>query len=217
MLVILLKKIILFIIFISLLSLICAFYISSLPRIKEYGSMEIKRLNQLIVTHNYSSKYSYNDLVTIDRNGNNEIETVHFNMVLLNVISGKMVDELQNTYQSIEEGNYHAKNNSYYEKTIEEVSKKGILSKVPIFSSLSLLFIPVHFKQLSYIGSNIKKEINNYGINHIMIEISIEITMNLVMIYPFFEEYETYTFEVPILLELYQGQIPENYISRGAQ
>ena len=178
--------------------------------------MEIKRFNQLIISHSYNHEKTYNDLVISDRNNDNKIEAVHFNMNELSDIAGVIVNDLENTYTSIEEGTYKAKDQSFYEKRIEEVAKNGIISKVPLIPSLSILplSIPIQFKQLTYIGNNIKKEIKNYGVNHIMIEIYIEINMNFIMIYPFFQQYETYTFDVPVLLELYEGQIPQTFITK---
>lgn len=177
--------------------------------------MEVKRLNQLIVSQSYGGDKTYKDLITIEKDDSNKIETVHFNMLLLNQLSSSIADDIMATYHSIEEGTYKAKDESYYEKRIEEVSKKGILSKVPLFNSIIPVTIPIKFEQVSYIGSNIKKNVKNYGLNHIMIEICIEININLVMIYPFYKEYKPFKFEVPVLLELYEGQVPKTYYSQG--
>lgn len=46
-----------------------------------------------------------------------------------------------------------------------------------------------------------------------MIELSIDIKMNIAMIYPFFEQYHTQVISIPILLEIFQGQVPLVYSS----
>lgn len=179
--------------------------------------MEVKRLNQLIVSKSAGNNKSYKDILIIEKDSDNKIETVHFNMIVLNQISNTIVNDLMNTYQSIENGTYKAKDQSYYEKRIEDISHNGISSQIPLCKTLNIfpITIPVKFKNVAYIGSNIKRKVENYGLNHIMIEISIEVNINLVMVYPFFKEYETYRFDVPVLLELYEGQIPDTYIQRG--
>ena len=73
--------------------------------------------------------------------------------------------------------------------------------------------IPLTYKHLSSVGSSISKKIENYGVNHVMIELSIDIKMNIAMIYPFFEQYHTQVISIPILLEIFQGQVPLVYSS----
>ena len=211
------KKLIIVVVISSILCAITALYYSYYPTIKQYGYMEVKRLNQLIVSKSAGNNKSYKDILIIEKDSDNKIETVHFNMIVLNQISNTIVNDLMNTYQSIENGTYKAKDQSYYEKRIEDISHNGISSQIPLCKPLNIfpITIPVKFKNVAYIGSNIKRKVENYGLNHIMIEISIEVNINLVMVYPFFKEYETYRFDVPVLLELYEGQIPDTYIQRG--
>ena len=55
------------------------------------------------------------------------------------------------------------------------------------------------------------RNVENYGVNHVMVELSIEINMNLTMVYPFFEQYHTHSIKIPVLLEIFQGQVPLVY------
>ena len=50
-----------------------------------------------------------------------------------------------------------------------------------------------------------------YGLNHILVEIVINVSMDHTIVYPFFEEMQTHSVNIPILLEIYQGQIPLVY------
>ena len=101
---------------------------------------------------------------------------------------------------------------------MEEVSQTGIISSIPIATLLDLPAfsflspsIPVTYKHLSSVGSSVQKNIQNYGVNHVMIELSIDIKMNITMIYPFFEQYHTQVITIPVLLEIFQGQVPLVY------
>ncbi|MCD8027524.1 MAG: hypothetical protein LUF02_02450 [Erysipelotrichaceae bacterium] len=207
--------IILLALFIVMNVLISGIYIQCIPRLKEYGQFEMERLNQLIVAHS-TSDGDYNDLLIIERNIDDEIDLLEFDMVKVNQLASQIVLDLENTYTSIEEGTYHAKDDSYYERRIENIAQSGIVTQVAFSTLLNIPSfisptISICYKNLTSISSAIHKSIGNYGINHVMVELSIEVHMNLTMIYPFFEQYDTHTITIPILLEIFQGQVPLIY------
>lgn len=195
------------------------FYVQSIPTLKEYGKMEIERFNQLIISHCYfTSESQYEELVIIERGEDENIELIDFDMVKANQLASQIVLDIEQTYALLEEGNYIAKDDSYYQRRMQTVSQTGIVSNIPIstlfhLSAISFLplSIPIKYKHLSSVGSSIVKNIQNYGVNHVMVELSIEVHMNLTMIYPFFEQYHTQTITIPILLEIFQGQVPLVY------
>lgn len=194
-------------------------YIHLIPSIKEYGKMEVERFNQLIISHCYFTDDSqYDDLVIIERDDEQNIQLIDFDMVKVNQLATSIVMDIEDTYSSIEEGNYQAIDETYYQRRMKEVSQNGIISKVSIASLLHLPFfqpimptIPIRYKHLSSVSSSVVKKIENYGVNHVMVELSIEVTMNLTMTYPFFEQYHSHTIKIPVLLEIFQGQVPLVY------
>lgn len=194
-------------------------YVQLIPSLKVYGKMEVERLNQLIISHCYFTHQSqYEELVVIERNEQNEIELIDFDMVKVNQLANEVVMDIEKTYSQLEEGIYQPTDESYYQRRLQKVSENGIISQIPIATLLHLpafsFFspsIPVKYKHLSSVGSSINKNIQNYGVNHVMVELSIEIHMNLTMIYPFFEQYHTHTMKIPVLLEIFQGQVPLVY------
>ncbi len=211
------------IIIICLLSLLIvsmtSLYVRLIPSIKQYGKMEVERFNQLIISHCYFTDDSqYDDLVIIERDDEKNIQLIDFDMVKVNKLVTAIVLDIENTYASIEEGRYQAIDDSYYQRRMKEVSQNGIISKVSVASLLHLPFfqpifptIPIRYKHLSSVSGSIAKKIANYGVNHVMVELSIEVTMNLTMVYPFFEQYHSHTIKIPVLLEIFQGQIPLIY------
>ena len=194
-------------------------YINLIPQIKAYGKMEVERLNQLIVTHCYFTDDSqYDDLVIIERDDQQNIQLIDFVMVKVNQLANQIVLDIENTYAAIEEGTFQAKDHSYYQRRLEEVAQSGIISRISIpalyhFPLPQILSpkVALRYKHLSSVGSSIYKNIENYGVNHVMVELSINVTMNITMIYPFFEQYHSHTIRIPVLLEIFQGQIPMVY------
>lgn len=195
-------------------------YIQLIPLLKEYGKMEIERFNQLVISHSYfTEQKQYDDLVIIERNENDEIELIDFDMVKVNHLASTIVLDIENTYAMIEDGSYLAQDESSYQRRMQEVSQTGIIASL----SLNTIFhlpsffllpsVPITYKHLSSVGSSVVKKIENYGVNHVMIELSIEIKMNIAMVYPFFEQYHTQVISIPVLLEIFQGQVPMFYSS----
>lgn len=194
-------------------------YVQLIPSLKEYGKMEIERFNQLIISHCYfTSDSQYEHLVIIERGEDNEIELLDFDMVKINQLATAIVSDIEQTYSALEEGTYIASDETYYQRRLQEVSQHGVVSQIPIatlfhlpaFSFMSPT-IPIKYKHLSSVGSSVVKKVENYGVNHVMVELSIEINMNLTMVYPFFEQYHTHTITIPVLLEIFQGQVPIVY------
>lgn len=195
-------------------------YVQLIPFIKEYGQMEIERFNQLVISHSYfTDQKQYDELVIIERNEENEIALLDFDMVKVNQLANRIVLDIENIYSQIENGTYQAQDESYFQRRMEEVSQTGIIASLSLNtlfhlpSFLMLPSIPLTYKHLSSVGSSISKKIENYGVNHVMIELSIDIKMNIAMIYPFFEQYHTQVISIPILLEIFQGQVPLVYSS----
>ena len=195
-------------------------YVQLIPFIKEYGQMEIERFNQLVISHSYfTDQKQYDELVIIERNEENEIALLDFDMVKVNQLANRIVLDIENIYSQIENGTYQAQDESYYQRRMEEVSQTGIIASLSLNtlfhlpSFLMLPSIPLTYKHLSSVGSSISKKIENYGVNHVMIELSIDIKMNIAMIYPFFEQYHPQVISIPILLEIFQGQVPLVYSS----
>ena len=101
---------------------------------------------------------------------------------------------------------------------IETVSQSGIVSQVSIATLLDIPLLSrytpklsIQYKHLTSVSSSIEKEIRNYGVNHVMIELSIKVILKLRMVYPFFEQYHDHIIEIPILLNIVEGQIPLVY------
>ena len=218
------KKIVIVIIFVFAFIVLfyCFNYVELLPGIKAYGKMELERFNQMIVTHSYMTNESvYERFINIERNETGEISLVEFDMIQISQLANDIVVDIESTYAAIENHNYTKKDDSYYEKRIYEVSKNGIISKISLSSLMNMPYlykmlpsVSVRYKHLTKVNSSIIKKVENYGINHIMIEIVIKVTMNHTIIYPFLEEMQEHSIDIPILLEIYQGQIPLVYNSQ---
>ena len=121
-------------------------YVQLIPLIKEYGQMEIERFNQLVISHSYfTDQKQYDELVIIERNEENEIALLDFDMVKVNQLANRIVLDIENIYSQIENGTYQAQDESYYQRRMEEVSQTGIIASLSLntlFHLPSFLMLP---------------------------------------------------------------------------
>lgn len=80
----------------------------------------------------------------------------------------------------------------------------------PFLTNLSYK-IPIKINFINSLTSNINTKITNYGINNAIVEVSIKITIEEVVIIPFKTEIISVSQDIPILFKMVNGNIPEYY------
>ena len=71
--------------------------------------------------------------------------------------------------------------------------------------------LKINLKIIGNVTSGIKSEVKEYGINNSLITISVEISVELLVILPISSDYVSITNYVPILVKIIQGNVPEIY------
>lgn len=196
------------------------FSVNCIPIIKNIANKEMQRFCQLIVNQtsfNYDDISS--DLIKIERDNNNAIKMLDFNMAYATKISGQLVLDIEKTLLDIEEGQYTSSKNTIYDKKIKQVSDNGgVVASIPMGMLTNNPFLAhmgpkmkIRYKTLSHVSSSIKKEVKNYGINHIMIGLTVVITIKLMVLVPFYKEEHVQNISFPLTLEIIEGEIPNWY------
>ena len=63
------------------------------------------------------------------------------------------------------------------------------------------------------IGSNLATKITNYGINNAMLEVSMHIEINQMLILPFSSSNIKVAGDYPLIIKLIEGTVPDAYFS----
>lgn len=211
------KKIV--ILFISLLILITAlsFYIQ--PALEETAKKEINHFMQLVINHvSFIHKIDDQQLLKIQYN-NDKITSFGFNMIYLNRETSEYVNQLEETLLDIEEGQYHNDSHSVYNKRLKKVSdNQGVIASLPLGSLTNNVFlqhigphIHIKYKTLSIVSSQIHKSVKNYGINHILVTIDLTVLVQLQIIVPLNREDYKKEFQIPLVFEIIEGEVPSWY------
>ncbi len=172
---------------IILLSIIIYFYtlnIKLTPIIIKYSNNKIKRLGievlRSVGLNEVNELIKNNELYTINKNNNEEIESINFNTSLLNEALLKIAKNSRKRLKEIElEQNFPEE---FYLRTKSNKLRKGIIFEVPLgLASNNIFFnsfgpkIPIRVNYLGNVSLDVKSRVTNYGINNALVEIYIYI------------------------------------------
>lgn len=208
--------IVLFLIFINTLILLNIFNNSVNPKLEKVVEMDIdKMINNII--NEYSLKEDYdtiNNILIINKNKDNEIIDIDFNLASLYNFSGHITDELKNDLANLELGKT---NMDYYDEYLSS-NKDYFVLMVPYgISSNNIYFsnlgpkIPVKVKFIGSILTGVKTKVTDYGINNSLIEVFTTINITSLTITPVASKRNSRNFEILTASKIVEGKVPEIY------
>ena len=218
------KKIILYIVLFSFISSYFLVIIVSRkvnPDILKYSEAEAERFAVVVINTSVSEVIDKNDLsnvLDISRN-NMEIEEVNFNTNKVNSILKEVTEVVSKYLLEVEEGNTKniAISDSLRGSNFKYL-KHGIISEMPMGSAFgnSLLantgpVIPVKLTFIGKVYSSINTNIKSYGINNSYVEVDVRVEVTFRVSLPSLSKDYKVTRDVPIMMRIIQGKIPEYY------
>lgn len=198
----------------------------AIPPLTKYAKNEASKVTNIVVSRTIEKIVNENlnmeDLYIINKNSNNSINMVDFNTVTVNKLLTKVITTVQNNLQNIEQGNLDKI--SINELGLENYNKnnleKGIIYRIPtgiIFDNTLLSnlgpTIPVKISLIGDISGNVSTKVTNYGINNALLETSINIEINQLVVLPIVTKEMKITSSVPIAMKLIQGTVPDYYFN----
>lgn len=195
------------------------------PGLIECAEDEVNQLTNLVMNNCIKKYIEENEplnLLTIDKNNNQEIERIKYNTKILNQTRTKIIEMLDTDLDYMVKGKLESTNlnlnklsDEYYEKTNE-----GIIFMVSIGSSTGNPFfanlgpkIPLNLQVIGNTTADITTNITEYGLNNALIEVSIILTTTIKIHMPFLSKEVTTTSTIPLIMEIIQGTIPNYYLT----
>ena len=191
-----------------------------IPKAKEYGKIEVEKFVNIVVNH-ASLSYSKNkdEMILVERDEQGDIVSVDFNLIEINEMANELVYEIETHLNYIINGEYETVEQDVYATMIEHVNKnKGIVANLPLSSltnnpllSYLNLKIPIKYEMISNVKSDILTDVQNYGINHVIVRIEIKLVIQQNVVSPLFSEPCVFEYNYPLLVKLVNGSVPGYY------
>lgn len=198
----------------------------AVPTLTSYAKIEANKLTNIVVNRTIekivNNNLNVDDFYIINKDNDNNINMIDFNTVEVNNILTKIINNVQNNLQKIEDGNINDLNIS--ELGLQEYDKenleRGIIYRIPlgIITDTTILSnlgptIPIKIALNGEISGNISTKITNYGINNALLETIINLEINQLVMLPVASSEMSVTTSVPIAMKLVQGIVPTYYFN----
>lgn len=153
----------------------------------------------------------FDDIMKIRNDDDGTISGIDFDSKKSNELNYKINENILSNIKLFETGQINNLNLKYLDNT-DYIYKVpiGIIYDIPILVDITAK-VPFKISLLSNVESSISTQIQEYGINNSLIEISINVILNVQIILPFSSETVKINKKIPIDSKIVQGKIPKYY------
>jgi len=190
----------------------------------EYAEIEAGRIARYIVNYAVTTEnikeLKFNDLFIVEKNKNDEIQTVDFDSIVVNNVLNTITETVIKYFKAVEEGNLEIINLSegFLINTDTNKLKEGIIAEIPmgivtgntILSNLGPK-IPVKLSVAGQVESQIGTEVEYYGINNALITVYVNIDVSQQIYMPIATGRVVISQKIPIAIKMMQGVVPDCY------
>ena len=192
------------------------------PILLDYAEMETTKLSTLIINkaveNQISNNFNPEDMIKTITNKNGEIVSVDFDTNVVNQSLVSINNTISVNLKYLEEGKLDLLdiadvNNVYTYKSDNNIIYQiplGVITESPVIADIGPK-IPVKTNTIGSVISNVRTDLQEYGINNAIIKIYIEVTVTEQVILPFVSKKIDISLEVPVLVKIINGSIPDVY------
>lgn len=194
------------------------------PTLLNFASLRVEKLSNQVINNAISKeiidRLQIDQLFNTVQNSEGKIVSVDFNPIIVNKVLYDASAVIQQNLKALEEGkltlipNYQNIFSGYDIGKLE----RGIIYEMPIgaITNVPLLInlgpkVPVRFSFAGSLSINVATNVENYGINNIMMEILIHIDIVNQVLAPLTSKRIEYSIDVPIATKIIEGEIPRYY------
>lgn len=213
---------ILILIFVLLFSLIVLIVLDkkATPIMMNYANVQTKKIGIEVLRNTGIKEINKNlkdkNLFVVTTNSSGEIESIDFDTMVINDTLIIVAKNVRKRLKEVEQGKKLPE--EMYDDLLNKKLKKGIIYQVPfgvVFgnSFLSSLGpkIPVKIKYSGNVGLDVKTKVKKYGLDSALIEVYIYVEVTQRTILPFQTDDIKLTSEIPVVMKVVKGTIP-NYL-----
>lgn len=180
------------------------------PKLINIAEKSLETYNNHLIMNFISNdtleKSNLNDLVVLVKNKDEDVIAIDYNIEksydVLKKITNQLYQIVSNTsYKDITDYDYDIKDDLVLYYPI------GLASNYAYFNNLGPK-IPIKIKFLSSLVTNLKTNVSNYGINNVLVEISVDIDIVDDIVIPFKDEKVLKHYNVLLSSKVVMGKVP---------
>lgn len=194
------------------------------PTLMLYAESQTKKIGALVISkavnREIANVMDINEIIENVPTDSAEMVTTKFNTEIINRVLAETTELVQEQLRAIERGDTAIlKSLTELDLEVEDAGNlEGIVYTVPLGQATGNALlgnlgpkVPIRFHAVGNVTSNIKSEIDEFGINNAFVVINIHLVVNVQIIVPFATEVTTIEQDIPVAMGLIQGQVPEIY------
>ncbi|MCP8617743.1 sporulation protein YunB [Salirhabdus salicampi] len=176
------------------------------------------------VSKRIAEDLEFEDLIQAETDEDGVITSMGWNSVVLNRVLRNTTFRVQNYLKRMERGEFspdasldiEADPNDLQEE--QDVNNNPVVEEIPIGEATNIAIlsnlgpkIPIRFKVIGDVQSDMEVTIEEYGINSALVKLFIKIEANVSIVIPFSTETTKVSANIPVDVRVIQGHVPEFY------
>lgn len=193
------------------------------PTLMSMAESKIHQIATLAINEAVNKKISeyqnIEDLVVIEKSEDGRVSNIGWNMVIMRSFLSEMTKSVQSYLTDIEEGTIPPPIlPSEQGIRTSDPSHKGVILAIPLGQATQNVLlanlgpvVPVRLSIVGDVNSDVVKKETEYGINNVIIELSVLVEVNIRVVIPFESTTVKVSTEIPIDIRSIQGEVPYFY------
>jgi sporulation protein YunB len=200
------------------------FSVSAAPTILKYAEAQTRKMATLIINKAVSrhllEHLDQSSLTVVEYDSEGRIMSVTFDTLQLNQLLTKTTNIVQLNIKSLEQGQVDKV--EYSDLGIDippELLKRGIVYEIPFGITTNNVWlsslgpkIPVKFQLVGDVTTGVKSSVKEWGINNVLVELSIQINVSTQVVIPLASTMTTVTNHTPVAVKILQGKVPDFFL-----
>lgn len=170
-------------------------------------------MNNIVTRIIQSLSYDSSSLVWVERDEEGYITTVQMDTQSLNQLLYEMLQTIDQSLEAAQEGAVDPTlDQTLYENGVIYQLPIGYLTHLPFLSSFGPK-LSIRFRMLNDVSGHFQLSCEPYGLNNTLVELYLVIELKAEVLTVLSITQYTHTIEVPIVVEIIHGQVPQIYQS----
>lgn len=185
------------------IALIFVYYFSIvLPTIVTLSEQTIRSKSTIVISQSVErvlaeGQYTYKDLISVERDANNNITNISTNSVLVNNLIGQVTQNIQNE--------------------VDNIALQTINISLGTFTGIPFLYghgpkIPIKLIPVGTVNTNFKSQFKSAGINYTLHSLYFTVSVSVAMLFPSATQNYTTSLDVQICESVLDGRVPDVYL-----